>query len=44
MAFTIFNVERCHHWISILTNVAFHHEFFTSYLLNGKNYGSPSGW
>lgn len=44
MAFTIFNAEACHHWISILNNVAFHHKFFTTYLLNGKSYGSLSGW
>lgn len=44
MAFTIFNAEGCHHWISILNNVAFHHKFFTTYLLNGKSYGSLSGW
>ena len=43
MAFTIFNAEGCHHWISILNNVAFHHKFFTTYLLNGKSYGSLSG-
>lgn len=44
MAFTIFNAAGCHHWISILNNVAFHHKFFTTYLLNGKSYGSLSGW
>lgn len=44
MAFTIFNAEGCHHWISILNNVAFHHKFFTTYLLNGKSYGSLSVW
>jgi len=44
MVFTIFNAEGCHHWISILNNVAFHHKFFTTYLLNGKSYGSLSGW
>lgn len=44
MAFTIFNAGGCHHWISILNNVVFHHKFFTTYLLNGKSYGSLSGW
>lgn len=44
MAFTIFNAEGCHRRISILNNVAFHHKFFTTYLLNGKSYGSLSGW
>lgn len=43
MVFTIFNAEGCHHWISILNNVAFHHKFFTTYLLNGKSYGLLSG-
>lgn len=44
MAFTIFNAGRCHHWISILNNVAFHHKFFTTYLLNGKSYSALSEW
>lgn len=40
-AFTIFNAGMSS-LKSVLNNVAFHHKFFTTYLLNGKSYGPLS--